>query len=81
MMLKTEYEFIRFVEQEKPRERKTPRWSCVNKRYGDVLGTIAWLGRWRQFVFVPAGGAVFSSGCMQDIREFIGQLMQQRKAR
>lgn len=79
-MLRTEYTYIHFVELPKPAERKTPRWSCISVRHGDVLGTIAWLGAWRQFVFAPAGATVWSAGCAADIQHFLDQLNKQRRA-
>jgi len=77
--MKTEYEFIRFMEKELPPGRKTKAWWCRDTRHKTDLGTIVWSGAWRQYVFAPAHYTEFSAGCLTDIQDFIGQAMRERK--
>jgi hypothetical protein len=46
---------------------------------GSILGNIKWHGAWRQYCFFPRGNTVFSAGCMQELKQFIEQLMEERK--
>ena len=71
-MLKTEYQYIRFVKAaDKP---KTSVWSCRNRRSGDELGVIKWYGAWRQYCYFSSTQAVYSKGCLDDIADFISHL-------
>ena len=47
----------------------------VNNKCGENLGTVDWFVPWRQWVFNPSAGAIFSVSCMADIIHFIGQLV------
>ena len=38
-----------------------------SKRSRDVLGKIAWFGRWRQYTFTPMSETTFNSECLADI--------------
>lgn len=67
-----DYQFIRMVTGEKPRT-----WIVLNKRHGDVLGTISFYPAWRQFVFEAEPGCVFSSGCMRDVAAFCDEQRRQ----
>ena len=75
--MKTDYKYIcfRFMD----RLIKTEVWACLNEHSGCQIGTIKWYGRWRQYCFFPFGNTVFSSGCLNDINDFIRQLMEARK--
>lgn len=42
------------------------------------LGIIKWYSPWRQYVFYPAESTLFSSGCLQEISNFISALMAER---
>jgi hypothetical protein len=46
---------------------------------GSVLGTIRWWGAWRQYVFFPGAGCLFSAGCLEDINAQIRELMFMRR--
>ncbi len=46
---------------------------------GEVLGGLAWYARWRQHVFVPEGGTVFSQDCMEDIAAQVKAMNAARK--
>ena len=75
-------EYLAFHEN-MPRERgkSTKVWDVVSKRHGDLLGRVQWFGRWRQYVFVPQPETLFNSGCLDDLREFIGEQMLDRSIR
>lgn len=58
---------------------RTDRWIVLD-REGGVLGKVRWLGRWRQYCFVPGQCATFSAGCLDDLAGFIRAQMRARKA-
>lgn len=67
------------------RKRKTNVYEVLAVSDNTFLGIIQWYPPWRQYCFFPytdfeRGGLIFSSGCLQQIREFIGQLMVEQKA-
>ncbi len=76
--MRTEYRFIRFVEMENP-GRKTRKFNCENRNGGYSLGRVEWECGWRQYCFSPGEATVFSKGCLEDVNDFIGQLMAERK--
>ncbi len=61
-----------------PSKRKTSVWSVCATRSGKALGVVQWFTGWRQYCFMPLEDTVFSKGCMEDINDFISQLMQER---
>lgn len=65
--MKTKYRFIEFID-------KGGYWQCRNRRHADLLGVVEMYSPWRQYVFEPIGGSVFSVDCMQDIIHFIEQI-------
>lgn len=74
--MKTHYEYIHF---EKVAETtKTSKWICRSNRSNSDLGIVKWYGPWRQYCLVTSG-AVFNSGCLSDVIDFIQQLMDERK--
>ncbi len=69
--MKTVYKYIKFVH---PIFDKLS-WSCVNKRHGDLLGTVRWSSGWREHVFIAiSDDIVFSASCLDDISHFMKQL-------
>jgi hypothetical protein len=75
--MKTQYKYINFVKiADKP---KTSVFACINNRSGEPLGTVQWYAPWRQYCFFPANECVFNVGCMDDIKDFIGQLKKEVK--
>lgn len=78
--LKTEYQYIHFVNRGIPTGRKMPVWECYNTHHSELLGTVQWDGPWRQYVYEPAGWAIYSRGCLNDVADFIRQLMEQYRA-
>jgi hypothetical protein len=77
-IVKTEYKYIHFENYSNPKQ-KTGRWMCVNNNHGTWLGEVKWYPGWRQYCFNPASDTVFSKGCLEDINNFIQQLMDGRK--
>ncbi len=70
--MKTQYKFIHFIKKEdKP---KTSVWSCCNNRSGGELGIVKWYPAWRQYCYFPTIQAVYSIGCLDDIKEFIQEI-------
>lgn len=71
------YKYIYFVE--KPSGGKTKVFACINNRSGAQLGSVHWYGAWRQYCYFPAPECVYNAGCLDDISEFIGALMKERR--
>lgn len=72
-------QYLRFVEGEVPEGRKTRVVLVVSARHGDLLGEIKWFGRWRQYCFFPHALTVWNPECMEQVRDKIKMLMQNRK--
>lgn len=72
-------EYLSFVEERTPPDRKTGIWQVRSRRSGVVLGRIKWYGAWRQFCFFPESATVFNRGCLDDINEFIEGRMEARR--
>ncbi len=69
--MKTKYKYINFTEVEaEPKNR----WNCRNNRPGDLLGTVEWYAKWKQYEFIPQYGMGFTIECLLDIADFIKQL-------
>ena len=76
--VKTEYKYIYFEDVSNLyRKRKTSIWDCHNNS-GIKLGVISWNASWRQYCFYSEE-MVYSARCLDDITDFIEQLMAQRK--
>jgi len=69
--MKTEYEYLRFVEKSKPVNRKKGTYSCRNRKSNAEIGKVRWYGPWRQYCYFPTIQAAYSDGCLQDIADFI----------
>lgn len=55
-------------------------WYHIYSKEGDHnLGTIKWYSSWRKYAFFPNPNCVFEKTCMQDITDFLTQLMNERK--
>lgn len=73
--MKTHYQYIHF---EKVAEtQKTSSWICRNNRSNADLGMIKWYSPWRQYCLITSG-AIFNLSCLNDIIDFIKQLMDER---
>ena len=77
--MKTEYEYIEFSPL--VATGKTSKWLCRNRNDGDsgALGEVKWYGAWRQYCYFPTVQAVYSSGCLNDIMDFLKQLNTKNK--
>jgi len=78
--MKTEYKHIHFddISYSYP-TRKTKSFACRSNNTDTPLGDIQWERAWRQYCFFPVHLTVFSKGCLNDIADFIKQLMDERK--
>lgn len=78
--MKTEGKYIRFEKIPKDLNRKTDIYKIVTKYdTPEILGSIEWFGRWRKYAFFPAKNTVFEPICLNDIINFINELMEERK--
>lgn len=67
--METKYTFVHFIKvDQKP---KTSVWSCRNNRSNNELGEVKWHGPWRQYCYFPTVQAVYSAGCLRDIKDFV----------
>lgn len=73
------YKYIRFVKTED--KEKTSVWSCRNIKQENELGIIKWHPAWRQYCYFPTIQAVYSAGCLFDIRHFINYQMEIRRSK
>ncbi len=73
--MKTGYKYIYFKETDSPK-RKTKTFDCVNNDGVTILGTVEWHTGWRQYCFFPADDCVFSKSCLEDVNNFIQQLLE-----
>lgn len=71
--MKTEYQYLKFIKLDY--NGKTTKWSCQNKHHGEELGIIKWHPSWRQYCYFPMIQAVYSAGCLDDIADFIRNLI------
>lgn len=76
--MKTRYKYIRFQEIPNP-GKKTKHFQCRNNKSGGLLGLVEWERGWRQYCFYPCADTMFSKGCLEDVNDFITQLMDERK--
>lgn len=54
--------------EQKPKTKVIGVWS---KKSSNILGTIKWFVRWRQYAFFPQTGTVFNVECLNDIQSYI----------
>lgn len=74
--MKTQYEYIYMAQL--PFKGKTTKWEIHHVESDCCLGVIKWYASWRQYCFFPENDTIFSSGCLQDIQDFIKKLMDDR---
>jgi hypothetical protein len=72
--MKTEYDYLRFVEKPRLPARATGVYGVLNKKSETELGMVRWHGPWRGYCFFPTIQAVYSAGCLKDIADFIAGL-------
>ena len=68
--------YIRFHVIE--RKEKTKIYGVFTKD-NDLIGTIKWYSRWRQYCFFPDKDTVWSNGCLKDLCNFIYQITKERE--
>lgn len=69
--------WIDFVEQES--KGKTKIFKVIAKEGGNFLGTIKWFSNWRKYCFYPENSTIFETDCLNDISNFLKELMDDRK--
>ncbi len=78
--MKTKYKYIHFEEVDST-GKKTSVWQCANNKSFSYLGIVKWYGPWRQYCFFPFENTIFNKGCLEDINDFITQLMDERNVK
>jgi hypothetical protein len=63
--------YIRFDGGGESLSGKTRVWLVMSKSQDARLGRIAWDGKWRQYVFEPDMGTIWSHDCLEDVRQFL----------
>lgn len=77
--MQTEYKYIIFEDRSDCHpKKKTQTWECSN-RSGEYLGDVKWNGSWRQYCWYQADDIVMAKSCLDDVSDFIRQLMEARK--
>jgi hypothetical protein len=71
-------EYLNF-EEDDHYDGKTKRIIVVSKRHLNILGAIKWYGAWRQYTFYPESDTIWNKQCLNDILDYINNLMQERK--
>ena len=80
----SESKWIHFIEVEpKPKTRVWEVWSNPEGKSEldahELLGELAWLGRWRTYCFFPLQSTVFEQQCLRDIAEFCEERSQEHR--
>ena len=70
--------YIRFEQVPNP-GRRTGVYTVISRDYDNTLGIIKWHGPWRQYVFWPRPNTLWSIGCLEEINQFIAELMESRR--
>ena len=68
------YKYIHFVVIKEL--KKTKIYGCYNNNSSEKLGEVKWYGPWRQYCYFPTVQAIYSTGCLNDINDFINKLKQ-----
>lgn len=69
--------FLTFEDRGLSPSGKTRRFVITNKE-GTSLGYIQWVAGWRRYCFFPTGQPYFDAGCLEEIRQKLIELMQER---
>lgn len=73
----THYKYIRFrLSEPKP---KTLVYDILNNNSDDLLGQVKWYANWRQYIFFPESGCIFSVGCLDDIIDFTRKVQENHR--
>ena len=54
---------------------KTGIWLLYSKSSTYGLGFIKWYAPWRQYCFFPIEDTIWSKGCLEEVNQYITQLM------
>lgn len=65
------YQYIAIQMVAQSSSGKTGTWRVYNKKSQCCLGEISWYAAWRQYVFTPRPGTCFSTGCLEDVIDFV----------
>ena len=60
---------------------KTKTYTVISMNDGTDLGMVKWHAHWRQYVFHPNDGCIWSHDCLSDLASFIKNLMIARKVK
>ena len=71
--MKTKYKYFSF-EKAYVKSNESPYWFCTSKSSNYPLGVVKWFPDWKQFCFFPEEETVFSTGCLNDVVDFVTQL-------
>lgn len=63
----------------RPDKRKTDIYLVYNNTEEDPIGTICWLGAWRQYALYPVESTAWSRSCLREVNDFIDKLMSDRR--
>ena len=55
------------------------RVGVFSARRGDLLGVLSWYGRWHQYVLEPNPDAIWSAGCLDEVRATLDHLNASRR--
>ena len=78
MVLVERYKYFDVYKLPKVGNRKTRDYKIINNKCID-LGFISYKTSWRDHVFEPIVGTVWSSGCLEDVTSFIKKIKKERK--
>jgi len=73
-----ETEHLRFEYTGDSKSGKTKLIDVWSVKSQSFLGVIKWYGHWRKYVF-DTEKAIYDTGCMRTISDFIDKLMEERK--
>ena len=74
-----QYVHIRFELTTSDMQCRTQIWNCFNIRSVSAIGSVRWDGQWRQYVFCPCFGTIYTKGCLCDISDFIRAITKERR--
>ncbi len=63
----------------KPYKGKTKRYDVINKKSNISIGIVKWHPPWRKYCYFPYEMTAYDVTCMNDIANFITELMKARK--
>lgn len=70
--------YVRF-DEDSVAGAKTKSWNVCAVGSNYLLGHIAWYWAWRQYVFWPEMGSIWSAGCLQDVAAFVAKANAEHK--